>query len=450
MAEAYLIRNITVVNEASIYCGNIFVNGNKIVKVSSGEIILPDNFSKVEIIEGKGKFLLPGIIDGHVHFREPGLTHKGDIFSESRAAVAGGVTSYMEMPNTIPQATTNELLMEKFRIASGRSYANFSFYLGATNDNIHEILRTDKKHVCGIKLFLGSSTGNMLVDNENLLSKIFSEAEILIAAHCEDENIIKKNLTKYSELAGNKLDVSYHPLIRSEEACFRSTEYAVRLAGKYNTRLHIAHLTTEKELELLSNAPSDGNKRITAEACLPHLWFSTDDYKTLGNLIKVNPAIKTETDRMALIRALSGNKIDTVATDHAPHLLEEKMKDYLHAPSGTPMVQHSLALMIELHLNGLISLETIVEKMCHAPARIFGLENRGFIREGYAADLVIIDLNNENQLNKESILYKCGWSAVEGLTVSSKVLMTFVNGKLAYNNGAFSENTPGEALIFNR
>lgn len=450
MAHPYFIYNISIVNEGEIAEGSVLIENGKIKKIIKGSTNRDEIDKGHESIDGKGKYLIPGIIDDHVHFREPGLTNKGDIYTESRAGVAGGVTSFMDMPNTLPQAVSIGKLNEKFRIASEKSLANYSFYLGATNDNLDEIKKADKSQVCGIKLFMGSSTGNMLVDNESSLRKLFNESEILIAAHCEDEQLIKSNFDAYFQKTGNSLDVSYHPLIRSEEACYQSSSLAVDLAYKYNTRLHLLHMTTGKEMSLLDNSPFSENKKITAEVCVNHLWFNEKDYFSKGNLIKVNPAIKTETDRLALLSALSDHTIDVIASDHAPHLLEEKMKDYANAPSGAPMIQHSLPLMLELYHRKMISLENIIEKMCHAPARIFHIEKRGFIREGFQADLVIVDLNDKNMIVRTGILYKCGWSPLEGIILHSKICMTFVNGNLVYNHGSFNENLKGQALTFKR
>jgi len=450
MANFYFIHNTRIVNEGEIFDGSISIENGIIKKIIKGNISRADIEYGYSIIDGKGKFLIPGVIDDHVHFREPGLTGKGDIYSESRAGIAGGVTSFMDMPNTVPQAITLEILEEKFRAASEKSLANYSFYLGASNDNLSEIIKADKQHICGIKLFLGSSTGNMLVDNEYTLSRVFSETGMLIAAHCEDEQLIKFNLNKYTQETGGELNISFHPLIRNIEACYRSSSLAVDLALRYNARLHLLHMTTGKELSLLDNSPSSENKKITAEVCTHHLWFSENDYALKGNLIKVNPAIKSENDRLALFNALSGNMIDVIASDHAPHLLEEKMDEYINAPSGAPMIQHSLTLMLEFYHRKMISLENIVEKMCHAPARIFNIRNRGFIREGYQADIVIIDPETGSTINRPSILYKCGWSTLEGVTMHSKVCMTFVNGNLVYDGHTFNEGSTGQALIFNR
>ncbi len=441
----YLISNVNIVNEGTITRGNVMIDNSIIVGVSTNNIEVPDDF---EVIDGKEGYLLPGVIDDQVHFRDPGLTQKGDIYTESKAAVAGGVTSFMDMPNTIPNTLTQDLLEEKYRTASEKSLANYSFYMGVSNDNVGEVLKTDRSKVCGVKIFLGASTGNMLVNNIETLETIFKESDCLIAAHCEDESTIKENLAYYRQQYGDDIPPTAHPLIRNREACLRSSTFAVNLAKRYNTRLHILHLSTADELELLSPEPLSEEKRITAEACVHHLWFNDVDYENLGNRIKWNPAIKEESDRMALIRAIKDNKIDIIATDHAPHTDQEKRNPYMSCPSGGPLVQHSLLAMLEKVNEGELNIHTVVEKMCHAPAKLFHIENRGYIREGYFADLVLIKRNSPWQVHKSNILYKCGWSPFEGVTFNSKVTHTFVNGILVYNNGQFNEEFRGKRLQF--
>ncbi len=444
------IANATLVNEGKIITASILIRDELIDLVITNN---PDeiyNYKTDQLIEAKGKFLFPGVIDDQVHFREPGLTHKGDIYSESKAGVAGGVTSFMEMPNTNPQTTTIGLLDDKFKIASEKSLANYSFYLGATNDNIEEIIKIDPKNVCGIKVFMGSSTGNMLVDKVESLEKIFKLSPVLIATHCEDEATIKENIIKYKELYGEDVPFRYHADIRSEEACYLSSSLAVRLAKRYNSRLHILHLSTEKELELFDESIPLYNKRITSEVCIHHLWFSQDDYEKYGWRIKWNPSIKKESDRLALISGLKRNQIDIVATDHAPHLLAEKEAGYFKSASGGPMVQHSLVAMIELSKKGYFDLELIAQKMCHAPAIVYGIENRGFVKEGYFADLVLVDPKESWYVNKENLLYKCGWSPLEGQKLTSKVTHTIINGKIVFENGRFDESYRGSALKFSR
>ena len=403
-----------------------------------------------QIINASGKYLLPGIIDDQVHFREPGLTWKGDIESESRAAIAGGITSFMEQPNTVPNAVTQELLEEKYQIAAEKSFANYSFLMGGTNDNLEEVLKTNPRNVAGIKLFLGSSTGNMLVDNPETLERIFSSTKMLIAVHCEDEATIRKNTESFKEQYGEEIPVTAHHLIRSEEACYISSSKAVELAKKTGARLHIYHISTAKETELFRNDIPLKDKKITAEVCVHHLTFTNEDYETKGTLIKWNPAIKTQKDKDELWKALLDDRIDVIATDHAPHTLEEKSKNYLEAPSGAPLVQHALNVMLENHQNNKISLEKVVEKMCHNPAILFQIEKRGFIKEGFKADLVLVDLNEKYTVAKENILYKCGWSPFEGTEFHSKITHTFVNGFLAFENGKVSEEKYGERLLFDR
>lgn len=444
-----LIHEATIVNENKKQTGSVLISEGKIDSIYYKNVPR-DVIQYSETINAKGKCLFPGIIDEHVHFREPGLTHKADILSESKAAVAGGVTSYMEMPNTKPQTITRQSLDDKLNTASGKSLANYAFYIGATNDNLDELLSTDPAKTCGIKVFMGASTGNMLVDKPDTLKHIFSEVKMLIAVHAENEDIIQKNLQLYRKRYNDNIPVYLHPEIRSEEACYKSTVKAIELANQYNTRLHILHLSTARELELLEEVPYSKNKLITGEVCVHHLWFDDSDYKSLGTLIKWNPAIKTQKDREALLEAVKSNKIDTIATDHAPHTWNEKNRDYLHSPSGGPMIQHSLPAMLELHHRNLIDLKTIVEKMCHAPARIFSIEKRGFIREGYWADLVLVNSDKSWRVSKNNILYKCGWSPLEGQLFKNRIEKTFVNGELVYDNGTINEDIRGKALTFNR
>ena len=444
------IANATLVNDGKAIKASILVRNELIERIF---IDNPDeiyNCKPEQLIDANKKLLFPGIIDDQVHFREPGLTHKGDIFSESKAAVAGGITSFMEMPNTNPQTTTIELLDEKFKIGAEKSLTNYSFYLGATNDNIEEITKINPKTVCGVKVFMGSSTGNMLVDKLESLEKIFKHSPVLIATHCEDETTIKENINKYKEIYGENIPFRYHAEIRSEQACFISSSLAVSLAKKHNSRLHILHLSTGKELELFEPSIPLFNKRITSEVCVHHLWFSQNDYEKYGWRIKWNPSIKTEKDRLALISGLKQNSIDIVATDHAPHLLSEKDAGYFKSASGGPMVQHSLITMIELSKKGHFPIELIAQKMCHAPAIVYGIEKRGYVKEGYFADLVLVDPNSEWIVNKENLLYKCGWSPVDGEKRTSKVTHTIINGRIVYNEGTIDESFRGSALRFSR
>lgn len=445
-----LLKNAKIVNEGKIVSGHVLIENETIAKIFKVEDDITSLETINEVVDVKGNYLLPGVIDDQVHFREPGLTHKANIQTESRAAVAGGITSFMEMPNTVPNTLTQELLQDKYDIAEKTSYANYSFYMGASNDNIEEVLKTDPKTVCGVKVFMGSSTGNMLVDNPDTLEELFSKCKLLIAAHCEDETTIRNNMAAYKKKYGEDVPVTCHPEIRSEEACYKSSSFAIQLAKKHNTRFHLFHLSTAKELELLENKTPLKEKRITAEACVHHLWFSDEDYKTKGNFIKWNPAVKKASDRDAILQAVLDNTIDVIATDHAPHTLEEKQKSYFEAPSGGPLVQHALVAMLEHYQNGKISLEKIVEKMSHAVADCFHIENRGFIREGYFADFVVVDLNNPWTVEKSNILYKCGWSPFEDTTFKSKVLKTFINGSLVYDSGTFNENYRGKRLTFYR
>ena len=446
MTKGILIKNATIVNEHKIFKGDVLIENEIIIKISS-EIIPSDT---VEVINAKGKYLIPGFIDDQVHFREPGLTHKANIATESRAAIAGGITTFIEMPNTVPQATTQDLLEDKFKIAAVDSYANYSFMFGGTNDNLEELLKTDPKKVAGIKLFLGSSTGNMLVDNEEILEKIFSSTKMIISVHCEDEVTIRKNTAIYKEKYGENIPLKYHPLIRSEEACYLSSSKAIELAKKTGARLHIFHLSTEKETHLFRNDIPLEEKQITAEVCIHHLWFSDKDYEEKGTHIKWNPAVKTEKDRLGLWKALLDDRIDVLATDHAPHTLDEKNNNYLNAPSGGPLVQHAIIALLEKVKEGVIPIEKAVEKMSHNPAKLFQIEKRGFIKEGYFADIVLIDINKPQTVSKDNILYKCGWSPFEGTTFSSTITHTFVNGNLIYNNGIFNDEIKGKRITFNR
>ncbi len=442
-----LIKNAKIVNEGVIFEGDVLVEDKYIKEVAAS--ISPKS-SDCIIIDAEGNYLIPGAIDDQVHFREPGLTHKGNIASESRAAVAGGITSFIEQPNTVPNAVTQELLEQKYQIAAETSYVNYSFMMGGTNDNLEEILKTNPKNVAGIKLFLGSSTGNMLVDNEETLEKIFSSTPMLIAVHCEDEGTIKANLEKYKEEYGDDIPVKFHHLIRSEEACYISSSRAIELAKKTGARLHIFHVSTAKETELFTNKIPLEDKKITAEVCVHHLWFTDADYEKKGNLIKWNPAVKTAKDRDELWKALLDDRIDVIATDHAPHTLEEKQNPYTSAPSGGPLVQHAVVAMFEAYHQGKISLEKIVEKMAHNPAKIFKIEKRGFIREGYYADLVLVNAGQPWTVKKENILYKCGWSPFEGANFKSRITHTLVNGQLVYVNSKVKDIRCGERLLFDR
>ncbi|MDV7138004.1 dihydroorotase [Maribacter sp. TH_r10] len=445
MATRVLIKNAKIVNENRIYESDVLIEDDLIVKIDGS---ISDSTAKV--IDASGRILLPGVIDDQVHFREPGLTHKGNIASESRAAVAGGITTFMEQPNTIPQTTTIEKLEEKFALAAETSFANYSFLFGGTNDNLEEIKKLDRNACSGIKLFLGSSTGNMLVDDEEVIEKIFRNTEMVISAHCEDESTIKQNLALYKEKYGDDIPVKYHPLIRSAEACYLSSSKAIALAKKTGARFHVFHLSTGIETDLFRNDIPLEEKKITAEVCIHHLWFSDADYDTKGTLIKWNPAVKTAEDRSKLWDALLDDRIDVIATDHAPHTLEEKSNVYTQAPSGGPLVQHALPAMLQKYHEGVISLEKLVEKMCHNPAKLFEIEKRGFIREGYFADLVLVDLNDSWQVSKNNIAYKCGWSPFDETIFKSKVTHTFVNGHLAYEEGKFSGERNAKRLTFNR
>lgn len=440
-----LLKNAQIVSETEVKTADILIEGERISKIGN-------NLSEeaAEVIDVAGKHVFPGIIDDQVHFREPGLTHKANIATESRAAIAGGITSFVEMPNTNPQTTTIEKLQEKLDTAKETAFANYSFMFGGTNDNLDEILKVDPTQVAGLKLFLGSSTGNMLVDDEAVLEKIFSNTDMVISVHCEDEGTIRKNLAEYKEKFGDDIPIEYHPIIRSEEACYISSSRAIALAKKTGARLHVFHLSTGKETHLFDNSIPLEEKKITAEVCVHHLWFSDADYKEKGTHIKWNPAVKTASDRAQLWEALLDDRIDVIATDHAPHTLEEKSNVYTKAPSGGPLVQHALNAMIQAHKQGKISLEKIAQKMCHNPARLFQVKDRGFIKEGFYADLVLVDLDKSYEVSKDNVLYKCGWSPFEGTTFDSTVTHTFINGNLAYAEGIFSEKRHVKQLEFNR
>lgn len=447
-----LIRNATIVNEGRQFNGFVLIRNQLIEIVGEGDRfpVAYGNEDECEIVDATGLLLLPGVIDCHVHFREPGVTHKADLSTESRAAVAGGVTSFFEMPNTQPQTVTLELLEQKMALAAEKSLANYSFFLGASNNNISEIVTANPKTICGVKVFFGASTGNMLVDNINSLEEIFKRSPIPVAAHCEDEAIVRANTQTMRLKYGEDIPVEMHPVIRNSEACYRSSELAVTLARKYNTRLHITHLSTSVELGLLDNTIPLGQKRITAEVCTHYLWFCDTDYSRLGMKLKVNPSIKSAADRDALLQGLLDNKIDIIATDHAPHLAEEKENTYFKAPSGTPLVQHSLPAMLQMVKQGKIELVTLVEKMCHAPAICYSIENRGFIRPGYFADLVLVNPDHKFTVSKENILYKCGWSVFEGTTFDARVEKTFVSGHLVFDNGIINDEIKGLRLTFDR
>ncbi|MFC0319580.1 MULTISPECIES: dihydroorotase [Olivibacter] len=443
--SSILIKAATIVNEGTTQIADLYIN-HGIIEMISSEINHPAD----HIIRAEGLHLFPGLIDDQVHFREPGLTHKADIWHESRAAVAGGTTSFMEMPNTVPNTLTQGLLADKYRIASKNSLANYSFFMGAANDNLEEVLKTNPKDVCGIKVFMGSSTGNMLVDNQKTLEAIFRNAPILIATHCEDEATIRQNLTNFKNQYGDKLTPDMHPLIRSAEACYLSSSSAVALAEKFGTRLHILHISTAKETHLFRNDIPLKEKRITAEACIHHLWFNDQDYKTKGNFIKWNPAVKTKEDQREILRAVLDGRLDVIATDHAPHTLEEKSKPYIDAPSGGPLVQHALQALLDLYHEGKLTLTDIAWKTAHNTAICFQVENRGFIREGYFADLVLVDLNKPYTVSSSNILSKCGWSPFDGYTFKSSITHTIVSGNLAFENEKIVSNEPGKRLLFER
>ncbi len=444
-----LIKDAEIINEGLKFKGSLLINGELIERIFPHKVPSDFNFGEVEIIDASGFYLIPGVIDDQVHFREPGLTHKGEIATESRAAVAGGVTTYMEMPNTKPQAVTQQLLEEKYKRAAEVSPANYSFYMGATNDNLDEVLKTDPAKVCGIKVFMGSSTGNMLVNDQETLSEIFKNAPTLVATHCEDEQTILENSTKARQRYGENVPISRHAHIRNDEACYKSSSKAVELAAKYNTRLHILHLSSALEMTLFEKG-NVADKNITAEVCVHHLWFSDKDYIRHGTRIKWNPSVKCHSDQAALWEALLDDRLDVIATDHAPHTLQEKDNTYFNAPSGGPLVQHSLVAMLEMTKKGSILIEKVVQKMCHAPADLFRIDRRGYIRENYFADLVLVDPSNNWKVSKENILYKCGWSPFEGQEFSHRVVATFVNGQRAYENGKVADDVIGERVLFNR
>ncbi len=446
--QEFIIRNARLVNEGKSFRGHLHIRNELIHRIYSEE--LPLEVMQLPFLDAGGRYLLPGVIDEHVHFREPGLTHKANLYTESLAAVAGGVTSFMDMPNTLPQTVTRFLLEEKFAIASVRSLANFSFYLGATNDNLKEIVKTDPRTTCGIKLFLGASTGNMLVDNERALAAIFEQAPSLVAVHAEHEPTIRENMARFISRFGDRIPMAMHAQIRSADACIRSTSHALELAQRYGTRLHVLHLSTAAETKLFDPSPDVAGKKFTAEVCVHHLWFTEEDIAGKGTMLKWNPAIKTPADREGLLQALTENRLDVVATDHAPHTREEKAKPYREAPSGGPMVQHSLPAMLELHRQGIIPLEEVVRKMCHAPADMFRIDRRGYLREGYYADLVLVDPERPWTVGPDNIRYKCGWSPLEGTEFSHTVTHTWVNGNLVYEKGQVHDEHKGMRLIFNR
>jgi dihydroorotase len=442
--KKFLIKGGTIINEQKRFVGDILISNGRIERIDSSIQVQ----GQVTEINAEGKYVIPGMIDDQVHFREPGLTHKGNIASESRAAVAGGITSFMEMPNTVPNALTQELLEDKYQIAAKSSPANYSFFMGASNDNAEEVLRTNPNNVCGVKIFMGSSTGNMLVDREATLERLFSTVPMLIATHCEDEATVRKNLALHLEKYGEHIPISAHPIIRSEEACYLSSSFAVGLAKKHNTRLHILHISTAKELELFRNDIPLEEKRITAEACIHHLWFSDKDYIEKGNFIKWNPAVKTAEDRAAIWQAVRDGRIDVLATDHAPHTIEEKNQNYSKAPSGGPLVQHAVQALFEKSIQGEITLEDLVQKAAHNVARLFRIEERGYLREGYFADLVIVDPNKPYTVNKNNLLYHCGWSPFEGTTFQHTIESTFVNGNLVWNDGLLQVEQSGQRMTF--
>ncbi len=440
-----LLKNAQVINEGVVVTADVMIQGDRIVEVA--KIIDAD---EAQVIDLSGKFLMPGVIDDQVHFREPGLTHKGRIYTEAKAAVAGGITSFMEMPNTKPQALTQALLEDKFIIGAKDSLANYSFFMGASNENLEEVLKTDPKYVAGVKIFMGSSTGNMLVDDKQVLNDIFSKCNMLIAVHCEDEETVRKNSAQMKAEYGEELPLRFHPVIRSEEACYKSSSMAVELAKKHDTRLHVLHISTDMETNLFRNDIPLNQKRITSEACIHHLWFDESSYDQKGTLIKWNPAVKSAKDKDGVWKALLDDRIDVIATDHAPHTIDEKNNTYFEAPSGGPLVQHALVAMLEFYHQGKVSLEWIVEKMCHAPATCFQVKERGFIREGFYADLVVVDLDKPWTVEKDNILYHCGWSPFEGETFKSSVVKTYVNGNLVYDSGVFNEQYRGMRLEFDR
>ena len=443
-----LLKNAQIVNEGQIFQGHLLIEGERISKIFKSDDDITEIEKNHEVNDIRNNYLLPGVIDDQCHFREPGLTHKANINTESTAAVAGGTTSFMEMPNTVPNTLTQELLQDKYDIGEKTSLTNYSFYMGASNDNIEEVLKTDPKTVCGVKVFMGSSTGNMLVDNKETLEELFSKCKLLIAAHCEDETTIRNNMATFKEKYGEDVPIECHPEIRSEEACYLSSSLAIELAKKHNTRFHLFHVSTAKELSLLENKTPLKEKRITAEACIHHMWFSDEDYETKGAFIKWNPAVKKASDRDAILNAVIDGTIDVIATDHAPHTIDEKLSTYFNAASGGPMVQHALVAMLEHYHNRKITLEKMVEKMSHAVADCFRIEERGYIKEGFFADLVVVDLDNPWTVEKENLLYKCGWSPMEGQTFKSKVLQTFVNGHLVFKMGQIDEDYRGKRMTF--
>jgi len=444
--STYLIKNATLVNENKVFEADVRIEGERIAEISTTGLTAKEN---EEIIDAKGLHLIPGMIDDQVHFREPGLTHKAEIYTEAKAAVAGGITSFMEMPNTVPNTLTQDLLEDKYQIAAKKALANYSFFMGASNDNLDEVLKTNANDVCGVKVFMGSSTGNMLVDSEAVLDNLFRNCSMLIATHCEDEATVRANMAKAVKQYGEDIPIAQHPIIRDELACYRSSSKAVELAKKYNTRLHVLHISTAKELELLSNKLDIEGKKITAEACIHHLWFTDADYEKFGTRIKWNPAVKSKSDRDAIRKAVSDNIIDVIATDHAPHTKGEKANKYAKAPSGGPLVQHALPALFDMYHQGVFSLEKIVEKTSHSLAKLFRIKDRGFIREGYYADLVLVDLNKPNIVTPESLLYKCGWSPFEGQQFKASIQKTFISGHLAFNEGVFDESKKGHRLKFN-
>ncbi len=447
--QKFIIYNARIVNEGKVKTGHVLVEGSIIKDILN--YVDKDNIPEgYDLIDATGLHLLPGVIDDQVHFREPGLTHKADIYTESMAAVAGGVTSFMEMPNTIPQSTTLELLEEKYQIAAEKSWANYSFYLGATNDNIEEIVKIDPKNICGLKVFMGSSTGNMLVDNIRALEDIFEKSPVLIATHCEDESTIKRNTLLYKEKYGEDVPIGCHPLIRSTEACYLSSSLAVNLAKKHHSRLHVLHISTARELELFEARPLNTDKKITNEVCVHHLWFDENDYSSRKTLIKWNPAVKSLHDKTRIREAVSTDLVDVIATDHAPHTLNEKQNSYFKAPSGGPMIQHSLVAMLELTNKNVLSLTDVVKKMCHNPAILFNIEKRGFIKPGYFADLVLVDTNSPWTAKHDNVFYKCKWTPMDGINFNSKVISTFVNGYRTFHNDKLSEEKKGMRLTFNR
>ena len=450
MKSKILIKNGAIVNEGSVKDGYIVICDDVIECVGYGDYMIDDISSFTKVIDAKGGYIIPGVIDDQVHFREPGLEHKGTIKSESRAALVGGVTSYMEMPNTNPPTTTQQLLQNKFDIAEKDSYVNYSFYIGATNDNISEVEKIDPKVVCGVKVFMGSSTGNMLVDNKQTLEAIFKSSPTLVATHCESEPIVQRNMADFTARYGENITPEMHPLIRSAEACYASSSEAVELAAKYGSQLHVLHISTAKELSLFSKAPLTRDKKITAEVCVHHLWFDDSYYTTKGNMIKWNPAVKAIDDKLALIEGVKSGLLDVIATDHAPHTLEEKSRPYISSPSGGPLVQHSLVVMLEMVKRGVYSIEQVIEKMCHAPATLYRVNKRGFLREGYFADIVIVDRCNNWEVTSANILYRCGWSPFEGVEFSSKVSHTILGGKVAYEDGVINEDIRGRKLTFDR